>query len=946
MNIDGPMLIIAGAGTGKTKVITSRIAYLMLEKGVDSDNIAALTFTEKASEEMTERLDQMMPYSYQEVEINTFHGFCDFLLREKGHEIGLDGGYKLLDQNTQWFFLKRNLYHFELDYYRPLGNPNKHIGQLAGHFSRLKDEDISPETYVSFAESKMSSATDEISREEAHKMLEIAKMYQKYQQLLIENGFMDFGDLQYYALRLLEKRPSVLNHYQNRFRYILVDEFQDTNYAQYKLVSMLAKGHQNLTVVGDDDQSIYKWRGASLTNMVSFGNDFPGAKKVVLTENYRSGQHILDASYALIQNNNPQRLETKEGIVKKLISNKPEFNEKVKVWHFESYIDESDQIVSKIQQYVNEGGSYNDIAILVRTNNLSNVFIETFEREGVPFVVRDTQGLLRLPEIKDMLALISFLTNTSNDIALTRLLLMRIFDIQVKEILLLVKEAKSKYIPLFYRLKSFADIDDTQQSLAGFESTAEGFERFYRLMNRILELSRESSISTVIYTFLKESRYFESLTNEDTSANVEKLQNIGAFLELARKFETEEADNSMRHFADYLDLMEKSEQILSPVSREDSNAVSVLTVHSAKGLEFDLVFIPSVVKSRFPQNNRADAFNIPDELICENIPEDNLHLNEERRLFYVACTRARKELILSYSDKYEGPKKWKKSNFIDEIMASGQADEVIFSGKDKEFESSKNNAIESEKSDVVDFSQDEIKKISYSQLNTFETCPLRYKFQYLWKIPAPSAHALNFGSSVHGTVNKFYENVIKGEEPNEQLIASIFEENWISEGYESRSHMTHSKQKGMEMMQRFYQVEKNNGFRVPEMMEQLFILKLDGLTFRGRIDRIDKLPDGTYEIVDYKTGSSKRDTNLKKDKQLFLYALACRDYFRIPVSKMSLYYLDDCSKASVNIKDMDLDKLYDEIVQSIADLRKSSFEATPGRHCRFCEFNVMCNSAE
>jgi DNA helicase II / ATP-dependent DNA helicase PcrA len=947
-DFNGPMLIIAGAGTGKTRVITSRIVYLMTQAKVPSINILALTFTEKAANEMEERVDIAMPYSYEEVKISTFHSFCDYLLRSKGIEIGLDSAYKLLNKTEQWLFLKKNLYEFKLDYYRPLGNPNKNLYALLDHISRLRDEDIKPEAYIEHAKYILEEAGDEAEKEEGTKMLELACFYQKYEELLVKNNYMDFGSLQYYALRLLENRPSVLKHFQKTFQYILVDEFQDTNYAQYKLVSLLAKGHGNLTVVGDDDQSIYKWRGASLSNILNFEKDFPGAKKVVLTQNYRSTSQILDASYTLIQNNNPYRLETRENINKKLTSNITD-GKPIEIWHFSNFLNEAEQIAEKIKAHVEGGGRCGEIAVLTRTNNIANVYVDTFERHGIPFSIRDTEGLLRVSEIKDIIALLKVLINIRDDAAFFRLMALPVFNIPMSEIVNVSKKAKHLYEPIFYYLKEYLKIDDDQVSLPGFDKADVGLIKFYHLMHQTLEHSRDANIGSVIHKFLKESGYFDVLSSEDTLQNVEKLQNIGSFLEITRRFETEENENSIRDFIDYLELLEHAGESLSAIEKKEEDSVSILTVHSAKGLEFDLVFIPSLVQTRFPQSNRGEGLEIPESLIAEELPHDNVHLQEERRLFYVACTRAKKELILTFSDTYEGNKKWKKSKFLDEIIASGVCVEKNYAATEEIKREIVTNGVE-QLMDVDTkfalFGEINLRKLSYSQLDAYKNCPLKYKFRYIYDIPAPITHTLNFGTSIHKTVNDFYENIKEGKLPSKELLKEIYSNSWIKDGYESLSHMNHSKKKGWEMMERFYETEERSGFKTPAFLEKAFHLKFGGLTFNGRIDRIDKLEDGTYEVIDYKTGRSKKNENLKKNLQLSLYALACRDYFKIPVSKLSLYFIEDCSKISTVRSQEDLNGLDAELTGLIDEIKNSSFPASPSYFCKSCEYRILCNFAQ
>src|SRR3989339_2282089 len=343
MHKNGPLLIVAGAGTGKTMAISQRIAYLMEQGKARPEEILALTFTEKAAGEMEERVDRLLPMGYLDLWISTFHGFGEKILSEHGLDIGLPGGGKLLNEFEQWALMKKNLDKFNLDYYRPMGNPTKFIHALIKHFSRCKDEDISPAEYLEYAvELKqnldgMLSGTNkksgrkisnfkfsiskkysisniqypnrEIAEQEIVRINEVANAYHVYNQLLLDNNALDFGDLINYSLKLFRERPAILEKYRTQFKYILVDEFQDTNLAQYELIKLLAAPKNNLVVVGDDDQAIYRFRGASMSNILQFKRDFPGATQVFLKRNYRNCQSILDLSYNFIKLNDPNRLE-------------------------------------------------------------------------------------------------------------------------------------------------------------------------------------------------------------------------------------------------------------------------------------------------------------------------------------------------------------------------------------------------------------------------------------------------------------------------------------------------------------------------------------------------------------------------------------------------------------------------------------------------------------
>ncbi|HVH31725.1 MAG TPA: ATP-dependent helicase, partial [bacterium] len=319
-----PLLIVAGAGTGKTQVITRRIAWLIATKRARPSEILALTFTDKAAAEMEERVDVLVPYGYTDAWISTFHAFGDRVLRDHALDLGLRPDFRVLSKAEQVIFVREHLFEFPLDTYRPLGDPTRYIEAMLALISRAKDEDASPAEYRAYADRVIAEAQahpeDKELAEFARRQQEVALTYARYQELLAKEGLADFGDLITLTLRLLRDHPIVLRDYRERFTHILVDEFQDTNYAQFQLVRLLVgdDGPQRITVVGDDDQSIYKFRGAAISNILNFLEVYPHATRVVLTDNYRSSPAILDTSYRLIQHNNPDRLEAKTGLDKRL----------------------------------------------------------------------------------------------------------------------------------------------------------------------------------------------------------------------------------------------------------------------------------------------------------------------------------------------------------------------------------------------------------------------------------------------------------------------------------------------------------------------------------------------------------------------------------------------------------------------------------------------------
>jgi len=389
----GPLLIIAGAGTGKTKVITHRIAYLISAKFAQPEEILAVTFTEKAANEMEQRVDQLIPYSYSFVEISTFNSFGEKILRNYIHELGYYLDFRLLDDVEQAIFFRENLFRFPLKYYRPLSSPTRHIQELLTAIRRLKQEYIKPEEYLRFARMKKKEAGNKAEKEQACKHQEIALVYKKYQKLQQTGGMIDFEDQVVLAVDLLKKRPSILKEFQERYKYILVDEFQDTNFIQFELLKLLSGLHKNITVVGDDDQSIFRFRGASLSNILNFKQMYPEAARVVINKNYRSTQDILDGAYRLIQHNDPERLEFRENIDKSLQATIEAKGKSINLLQFDTLSHESDKVADIILEKVRDGLNYKDIAILVRRNADADQFLRALNIREIPFRFSGSRGL-------------------------------------------------------------------------------------------------------------------------------------------------------------------------------------------------------------------------------------------------------------------------------------------------------------------------------------------------------------------------------------------------------------------------------------------------------------------------------------------------------------------------------------------------------------------------
>ncbi|MDP3986053.1 MAG: ATP-dependent DNA helicase [Candidatus Veblenbacteria bacterium] len=919
---EGPLLIVAGAGTGKTTVITRRIAWLIEQGLAKPEEILALTFTDKASQEMEERVDRVLPMGYVNVWVSTFHAFGERVLQDWGLEIGVPNNFRLLTQAEQWMLVRNNLSRFHLDYYRPLGNPTRFIHALLQHFSRAKDEEVYPDDYLKLAQDKQldSGATeylkkskaktkkpkakkgqptqsiDELSKEtEVARLLEVAEAYKTYQDLLHKQGVLDFGDLINYTLKLFRLRPRVLEHYRKQFKYILVDEFQDTNYAQYELLKLLAAPANNITVVGDDDQSIYKFRGASISNILEFKQDYPQSREVFLTVNYRSYQNILDTAYEFIQLNNPYRLEVRlarkgKSLSKKLVADRTGTGE-VEHLLFGTGQDEAEGVVTKILELQKKSkANWSDFAILVRANAQAQFFLQALRRAKLPHTYVANRGLYAEDIIVFLVSYLKLLDNYHESEALYRVLAGQPFALSYEDLSKLSYHARKYTTSLFEALKVSAAIGLSEPGVVAVKE-------LLSLIERHTVLARGRSAAEVYVTAVNDLGVNERLQHP---AAAREAQLLTAFYQRLQRYEADTSDRTLVSFMRYLELeMESGEEgELPPDTEEGPETVKVITVHSAKGLEWRYVFIVQLVDRRFPSVERREAIELPSELIKETLPEGDVHLQEERRLFYVGLTRARDGLFLTRAHDYFGKTMRRPSRFLVELG--------LVSGEEVKAPPPRLTAPQVvQESAAARFAVPE--SFSFSSISAFKKCPLEFKYRYLLRLPEPGAHPLSFGSTIHKTLELFLKlwqqrarsvqaDLFGGKRGSAQLpsfeeLKKIYASAWVDEWYPDQgTKQEYRDKRGPAQLKNFYDVVVATPPKV-KYLEQFFKIGLGPYKFVGKVDRMDEAAEAVA-IIDYKTGAEPAKGLEKVDRdQLTIYQIAAEEFFREQVVSAKYWYL-------------------------------------------------------
>lgn len=618
LHTEGPLLVLAGAGSGKTRVVTGKIAYLIEEMGVSPYRILAITFTNKAAKEMKERVAKQLGRTVEGMWISTFHSMCVRILRGDIHYLGYDKNFAIYDSADQKTLIKECMKELNIskEMFKPYG--------LLSQISTWKNEGTD-------ADSAMKENFGDFYGRQT------AEVYRLYEKKKRENNALDFDDLLVKTVELFQLKADVLAYYQQKFEYIFVDEYQDTNHIQYLLVKMLSAKAKNLTVVGDNDQSIYRWRGADIGNILSFEKDFPGAKTILLEQNYRSTTPILDCANALIANN--------PTLKEKNLWTAKSGGDPVVYREFYHSSEEELAVVQKMQHLNYKGTAYGDMAILYRTNAQSRGFEEALMREGIPYRVVGGLRFYDRREIKDVIAYLAAVNNPKDDINISRIVNVPkrgIGDTTLEKLRAFSAERGMSLFALMEKLESYPELKIRAQK---------NIREFVNLIHLLQNKAAELSLAELVEAILFESGYADELKREDTVESRTRLENVEEFISAAAEFEESNPEMSLTDYLGNLSLISDKNEL-----DDESHAVKLMTIHGAKGLEFPVVFVVGLEERLFPTSRSYD---------------DEESMEEERRLMYVAVTRAEEKLFLSSAKSrtlYGKRNSAMKSRFVEEIQ--------------------------------------------------------------------------------------------------------------------------------------------------------------------------------------------------------------------------------------------------------------------------------------
>jgi DNA helicase-2/ATP-dependent DNA helicase PcrA len=963
---EGPLLVVAGAGTGKTRVITERIRNLLeTDPTLAGENILGLTFTNKAAGQMKSRVVKAAGERAEGVWLSTFHSFClEKILRASNSEI------QPLDEIDHRILLRRNIAELGLVLFRRLAEPAEFLRDFQSFFSRCQDELVTPDDYQryvdvlrrehdarkgAFEPDALAIAEQVVARQE-----ELARVYRVSERLLRERNLYTFGAQLLQAVQLLRADADLLARMREQYRYILVDEFQDTNIAQLELLWLLAGDRRNILAVGDDDQAIYRFRGASFGSFTIFLERFCGvggalpaaaAKKalVSLSQNYRSTRRILRVAGEMISHNEKSPLLP----LKNLTTGNAD-GEKIRVVEFAAFEEEAHWVASEIERLHEAGAAWRSFAVLYRKHTHRAQLLDALRRRGIPFVIRKF-SILSSTLVRDLLAWMRLIAVPADNVACARVLAAPYWGLEPRDLVRLAERADKNH-----RRPLWDEVESAHQE-PPLDRGGVRLPELVQLLNQMKQSARNKTASALL------DELIGNLGLAPLASEVDR-QYLDRLVEFVKEWERKNDKKQLRDFIEYLGYFDELDGDVQIEEELSEDAVQLMTVHAAKGLEFPHVFILRLSKSDFPSGARRPEFEFPPELMKEEQPKADFHIQEERRLFYVALTRAQKRLTLSTIVN----RRKKPSPFLDDFLMKAEIQKKDVAQSAPKVDVPPSEEIAGPAPAAPDPSQlfpagpesgraysrvalwakafhpprPEPLQLSASAIDAYDRCPMKYMFQYVWNIRGGPHAQMTFGNVMHATIREFVGLVRKrGPVPIEEVI-TIYERQWSSTGFPDEYQEGEYRKAGREQLEAFH---RSFTAAPPDVMhqEKSFELPLEhNVVVTGRMDQVNRISENEIEIVDYKTGRPRDAKKAAEDLQLSIYALAAREVLELTPGRLVFYNLvnNEAVESTRDAKSLTATKAR---IAEVADrIRAGDFSAKPGFACGYCDYKPLCPAHE
>jgi len=853
----------------------------------------------------------------------------------------------------------------QLDRYRRLAEPGQFLNDFVDFFSRCQDELISCEDYQRYADDLAAQLDDEHAELDADTLAErqetvareqeIARAYRASEELLREKKCSSFGTLITGAVGLLERDAALRTALQTRFRYILVDEFQDTNIAQLRLLELLVNETKNIFAVGDNDQAIYRFRGASFGSFKLFLERFAGWRegqdstkfRVSLTENYRSTPNILRVATQVIGQNT-----VSADFPKKVLSpNKPE-GEKIRIVELATPEDEARWVAGELERIHKAGRHWRDFAVLYRAHNHRDDLVRELARRKIPFVI-SRLSILEHPLVKDALAYLRLIATPYDDIATARVLAAPAWQLAPADLVRFAERARTERTRIY-------DVLQTPQPPLPFDPSPSAVTQLLEFTTAQRKTMKRRDARHIVADLFEWLEIYQRAPEQDRDY-------VKRLAEFIKEWEDKSDTRKLPEFIEYLDYFEQANGAVCLEDDAPGDAVRLMTVHGAKGLEFSQVFVLRVNKNKFPQPERPHVFEFPAALMKEGAPEEQFHNQEERRLFYVALTRAEDRLTITALSE----KKGRVPPFVEDILMEPRTSRRdVLQLAPKPATDAANTALPAAATAAtgslfalpVDrpkiFSRiaawaetflpasPEPLELNPSAVDSYRRCPQKYLFAYLWSLQEGAKATLTFGRVMHSTIRRVMAEFKKGNRLPFEEVQRLFETEWSAAGFEDDYQEGEYKKGGLEQLRALHKTVLQETPEILEL-EKTFALPVENnVVLKGRIDQINSLGRSDVEIVDYKTGKAKKETEARRDLQLSIYAIAAKEIFELNPARLVFHYLLDNSRQETTRSAKQLEEAQETVQEVAADIRARSFPAKEGFICRSCAYRPICPAHE